>query len=93
MRAFYLPLFFSFYDVDKIPSYRFMYVINVPHDGHKWIEIHQNGAIPADYDFCQCCMAKSIALLFYSVIFGGWSNSILENTTYVECMSNGHITD
>lgn len=48
MRAFYLPLFFSFYDVDKIPSYRFMYVINVPHDGHKWIEIHQNGAIPAD---------------------------------------------
>lgn len=26
-----------------------MYVINVPHDGHKGIEVYQNGAIPADY--------------------------------------------
>lgn len=48
-------------------------MINVPHDGHKGIEIHQNGAIPADYVWFLPVLhgkKQSIALLFYFVIFG-----------------------
>jgi len=44
-----------------------MCVMNVPHDGHKGTEIHQNWFIPADYGlFLPVLHGKKHEVLLYS---------------------------